>query len=91
MGEIWGDIKIMKKILAGISISKKGKPMLLHTNLTGREKEIAKLVAEGYSNKGISKKLFISQDTVKKHLYKIFKKLGISNRLQIVLELNNSL
>lgn len=48
--------------------------------LTERETEIAQLAAEGFSNKGIGEKLFISQNTVKTQLKSIFEKLGINSR-----------
>ncbi len=48
--------------------------------LTAREEEIARLAAEGFSNKGIGEKLFISQNTVKTQLKSIFDKLGINSR-----------
>ncbi|MBP7176275.1 MAG: helix-turn-helix transcriptional regulator [Thermoclostridium sp.] len=48
--------------------------------LTAREEEIAHLAAEGFSNKRIGEKLFISQNTVKTQLKSIFEKLGINSR-----------
>jgi len=52
--------------------------------LTSREKEIIELVAKGYRNKEIADKLFISLDGVKKHIYRIFQKLDIKNRVELV-------
>lgn len=51
------------------------------TGLTSREEEIARLAAEGYSNKGIGKKLFISENTVKTQMKSVFEKLGIKSRV----------
>ncbi len=48
--------------------------------LTDRERQIARLVSEGLSNKEIARKLNVSQGTVKVHLYNIFQKLEITNR-----------
>lgn len=48
--------------------------------LTKREIEIAQLAAEGFSNKGIGERLFISQNTVKTQLKSVFEKLGINSR-----------
>lgn len=50
--------------------------------LTARELEIAHLVAEGHSNQAIGQALFIAPKTVENHLYRIYQKLGISNRIQ---------
>jgi two-component system, NarL family, nitrate/nitrite response regulator NarL len=48
--------------------------------LTGRERQIMKLVSEGLSNKEIGRRLKISEGTIKVHLHHIFQKLEISNR-----------
>lgn len=48
--------------------------------LTKREAEIAELAAQGFSNKAIGEKLFISQNTVKTQLKNIFQKLDVSSR-----------
>ncbi|MGY4508747.1 LuxR C-terminal-related transcriptional regulator [Bradyrhizobium sp. USDA 3650] len=48
--------------------------------LTQRERQIARLVAEGLSNKEIARQLKVSDGTVKVHLYNIFQKLEITNR-----------
>jgi len=52
--------------------------------LTKREKEILKLIADGYSNKTISELLFISQHSVKTHRRNIYKKLDIHKTSQLV-------
>lgn len=57
--------------------------------LTERETEIAYLVADGYSNKEIAEKLFISEGTVKNHLSKVLNKVGVRDRTQLTLYLNN--
>jgi DNA-binding NarL/FixJ family response regulator len=43
------------------------------------------MVAEGLPNHEISSKLVVSLHTVKNHLYRIYRKLGISNRVELVL------
>lgn len=54
----------------------------LITKLTGREQEVLKLIAEGLDNKGISKKTFVSESTVKNHVSNILSKLQLENRIQ---------
>jgi len=54
------------------------------TIISKRELEVLKLVAEGNSNIEISKKLFISDKTVKAHMRSIFKKLEVADRAQAV-------
>ncbi|MDT3426205.1 DNA-binding CsgD family transcriptional regulator [Paenibacillus forsythiae] len=51
--------------------------------LTKREKEVAKLVLDGFSNSQVAKSLYISEITVKKHLNSIYSKLGITKRIQL--------
>jgi len=53
--------------------------------LTPREIEILSLVAIGAKNEEIAEKLFISSNTVKTHIYNIFKKIDVPNRLQAAL------
>jgi DNA-binding NarL/FixJ family response regulator len=50
--------------------------------LTQRETDIMSLLAEGKSNREISRSLFLSEKTVKAHLAAIFRKLGVTNRTQ---------
>lgn len=52
--------------------------------ITNREKEIISLVMTGLSNDEIGEKLFISTTTVKKHLYNIFQKTGVKNRVSLI-------
>lgn len=51
-------------------------------NLTQRETDILTLLAEGKSNRDLSRALFLSEKTVKAHLAAIFRKLGVTNRTQ---------
>ena len=53
--------------------------------LSTREREIVQLVAQGYKNKEMAEKMFISEQTVKNHLHNIFDKLGVSDRLELAL------
>jgi DNA-binding NarL/FixJ family response regulator len=51
-------------------------------SLTQRETDILALLAEGKSNRDISRALFLSEKTVKAHLAAIFRKMGVTNRTQ---------
>lgn len=83
-GEIWISREILLKyVLDGfeekkIAIQEK-------TTLTQREMEILGLVSMGSTNDEIAEKMFISTNTVKTHLYNIFKKINVPNRLQAAL------
>ncbi|WP_346796960.1 LuxR C-terminal-related transcriptional regulator [Halomonas sp. Bachu 37] len=50
--------------------------------LTNREMEIISLLSSGASNQQIAEKLFVSEHTVKSHLYNIFRKINVHNRIQ---------
>jgi DNA-binding NarL/FixJ family response regulator len=51
--------------------------------LTGREQEIAMLVADGLSNKAIGRRLGVSDGTVRIHLHNVFRKTGVKNRTEL--------
>ena len=53
-------------------------------NLTQREQEIVDLLVLGKSNKEMADRLFLSGDTIKAHLQHIFRKVGVSSRLEAV-------
>jgi DNA-binding NarL/FixJ family response regulator len=53
--------------------------------LSAREREIVMLVAQGFKNKEMAERMFISEQTVKNHLHNIFDKLGVSDRLELAL------
>ena len=60
----------------------------LEQRLSARELEVARAVAQGLSNKEIAERLFISERTVKAHLGATFEKLGVRDRVQLVLRMN---
>jgi DNA-binding NarL/FixJ family response regulator len=53
--------------------------------ISSREMQVVTHVVAGYTNKDLGRKLGISEQTVKHHLTNIFDKLGVSNRLELVL------
>ncbi len=55
--------------------------------LTTREAQVAKLVADGYSNQEIGNRLQISEQTVKNHLQSVFRKLALANRVELALRM----
>jgi DNA-binding NarL/FixJ family response regulator len=90
-GEIWLDshttAAVMRQFSTGLegsggSSSGKGRE---RSPLSTREREIVALVAQGYKNKEMAEKMFISEQTVKNHLHNIFDKLGVSDRLELAL------
>lgn len=55
--------------------------------LTARELQIAELITTGSTAKGIARKLYISENTVKFHRKNIYKKLGVNNKLELLSQL----
>jgi len=53
--------------------------------LTSREEQVVALVTDGLSNRNVANELGLSEHTVKKYLFRIFEKLGISSRVELVL------
>ena len=79
-GELWYSRRTLFQCLQSPKPSKiRHEPPV---DLTFREKEIINRIASGASNKDIARRLNISVNTVKTHLYHIYKKLNVTNRLQ---------
>jgi len=57
--------------------------LLAPLGVSAREIEVVELLMKGYANKEIADRLFISTETVKKHIYNVYKKLGVQNRVQL--------
>ncbi|HMC72953.1 MAG TPA: helix-turn-helix transcriptional regulator, partial [Terriglobales bacterium] len=62
----------------------------LETQLTKREDQIVDLACQGLSNRQISGQLNVSSHTVKNHLFRIYEKLGVSSRVELVLHSRQS-
>jgi len=78
-GELWLDRVTLMKLFAQMRRS------VSQASLAKREKEIMTHICQGYRNKEIAQKLNISEQTVKSHCNRIYKKLGVSDRLQLAL------
>jgi DNA-binding NarL/FixJ family response regulator len=78
-GEVWLDRNTLMKIFNSMKKQEK------NVSLAKREKEIMFHICQGYRNKEIAQKLNISENTVKSHCNRIYKKLGVTDRLQLVL------
>jgi DNA-binding NarL/FixJ family response regulator len=86
-GQIWANSEQIKYVLDALTtapnmhvVNAKGEGVL-----TSREDEVVSLVAEGISNREIAEQLLIKENTVKKSLLRIYDKLGVSNRVELVL------
>src|ERR1700722_15829994 len=92
-GEIWLDSHTTAAVMRQFSTGQEGSSggqssggkSRERSPLSTREREIVALVAQGYKNKEMAEKMFISEQTVKNHLHNIFDKLGVSDRLELAL------
>jgi DNA-binding NarL/FixJ family response regulator len=89
-GEIWLDSRTTAAVMRQFASPQEGGPTngkgaRERSPLSAREREIVGLVAQGYKNKEMAEKMFISEQTVKNHLHNIFDKLGVSDRLELAL------
>ena len=85
-GEIWLDSKTTAAVMRQFaSPGELGPRERDKPRLSNREREIVALVAQGFKNKEIAERMFISEQTVKNHLHNIFDKLGVSDRLELAL------
>ena len=99
-GEIWLDSNTTAAVIRKFasptdtppSAAPNGKTPRERAHLSQREGEIIILIAQGYKNKEIAEKMFITEQTVKNHLHHVFHKLGVSDRLELALyAIHNSL
>jgi DNA-binding NarL/FixJ family response regulator len=88
-GEIWLDSHTTAAVMRQFSSPMESVPLGSRDRdrspLSQREREIVVLVAQGFKNKEMAEKMFISEQTVKNHLHNIFDKLGVSDRLELAL------
>ena len=79
------DPKVMQRLTA---LMNKNESITLYDEMTGREREIATLLAEGLTNRQIADKLYISEGTVKNYISSIYDKTGIHDRVKLVVALS---
>jgi two-component system nitrate/nitrite response regulator NarL len=85
-GEVWLDRSLMGSVLDQMTQAQEIDPEKSKiASLTDREREVITLIAEGLKNKQIGQRLFISETTVTHHLSSIFSKLGVSDRLELII------
>jgi len=84
-GRIFADKVVAAKASTAEPLNSGEKVNNSNSSLTKREKKIVALILKGLSNKAIASRLQLSQRTVGSHLYSIFRKLGVGNRLQLAL------
>lgn len=85
-GQIWANSEELSHVVAALSEPQQQRTLATDTMtmLSRREQEVVHLLVEGLTNRQIADRLKISPHTVKNYLFKIFDKLGTSNRLELV-------
>jgi len=86
-GQIWASTNELRFLLEAFRSAVPLRPSDANGNrlLTRREEQVVTLVADGMSNREISEELRLSEHTVKNYMFRIFNKLGISSRVELVL------
>jgi len=86
-GQVWASAEYLNYLIDLVSevpslrvLNARGRRLL-----TPREEQVVALVAEGLGNRQIARELNLSEHTIKKYLFRIFEKLGISTRVELVL------
>ena len=84
-GQIWAGTNELQIILQAMAKRTHFEPVSATgiKLLTGREAEVAALVADGLRNREISERLNLSAHTIKNYLYRVYEKLGISSRVEL--------
>jgi DNA-binding NarL/FixJ family response regulator len=86
-GEVWLNQTLLSKILTGNKSQKKpnSSEFLSIESLTAREIQVIALIGLGLKNKSIAEQLCLSEATVRHHLSSIYGKLGVEDRLNLVI------
>ena len=86
-GQVWASSKELRFVIEALGSAPPAKSICARGSgiLTKREKGVVHLVAEGLTNRDISQQLHLSEHTVRNYLFRIFNKVGTSNRLELVL------
>jgi len=87
-GEVWLERSMIAYVLSRLSrdhnLEQTSQVIENINELSEREKEVIQLIGQAYNNNKISTELCISEATVRHHLTSIYRKLGVSNRLELL-------
>jgi DNA-binding NarL/FixJ family response regulator len=88
-GQIWATNEQLQYLVESLAVKAPAAAPITDakgvTLLTPREQSLVDLVAQGRTNRDISRELNLSEHTVRNYLFRIFNKLGTSNRLELAL------
>jgi DNA-binding NarL/FixJ family response regulator len=85
-GQIWADNEDLQALLDGLQTTVWVQPIDAKGNelLSNRQKQLVSLVIDGLKNREIATRLDISEHTVRNYLFRIFDKLGVSSRAELI-------
>lgn len=86
-GQIWASNEDLEHLIRALS---HGNPLHLNNSngmplLTRREEDVVRLVADGLKNREIAQRLKVKEHSIRNYLYRIFEKLGVSSRVELIL------
>ena len=86
-GQVWVNSEHLGYLLEalGQAVPSRLQQTRLKEHLSKREEDVVRLVAEGLSNKEVSENLGLSEHTIRNYLFRVFDKLGVSTRVELVL------
>lgn len=90
-GQMWLPPSILSRLIASVPVGaeqQKGNDSF--KDLSDREREVAELIGQGYSNKEIGDRMNITLRTVKAHVSSVFIKTGCRDRLEVALKVKGS-
>jgi DNA-binding NarL/FixJ family response regulator len=82
-GSVWAPRKVLSRLLDESPPARSGRTAGARPAFTGREVEVLKLLAQGQSNREIAAALGIDEGTVKAHISRLMRKVGVSNRIAL--------
>lgn len=82
-GDVWIEKQSISRAVDLLLLREVGARSLAE-NLTPREVELVRMVAEGLRNKEIAQRLTVTEGTVKVHLHNIYTKLGVNGRMELM-------
>jgi DNA-binding NarL/FixJ family response regulator len=86
-GQIWASNEDMEHLIKALGTLQ---PLQLSNSqgiplLTRREEDVVRLVADGLKNREIAQRLKVKEHSVRNYIYRIFEKLGVSSRVELIL------
>ena len=87
-GKIWANSSQLSAVLdafSGASPLRLANSQEIAHRLTKREKDVVRLVVEGYTNRQAAEKLGLTEHTISNYLFRTYEKLGVSSRVELVL------